>query len=158
MSFHRFRSSFCLAILFVVVLSCKGSAETVAVFFSNPDGQKSPVVNAELAVTNSTRRLGLMYRKELADTAGMLFVFPAEELRGFWMKNTYLELDIIFLDAARRVVSISHRAVPLTETKRKSTGPAKYVLEVRGGKAEEWGVVAGSELQVKGGRLPEAES
>ena len=140
-----------LSTLLGVFVSCRAQKPSVSVQLLTADAQPlSPVIQAELAVSASEKQLGLMYRKQLGETEGMLFIFPDESLRSFWMKNTYVELDIIFLDAALRVVSISERATPLTETKRSSTAPAKYVLEVRGGLSKTWGVGPGSMLKVEG--------
>jgi len=143
-----------LLLLFVAVfcpaLACSDSRASVVVQLRNPDASSSPEISAELATTGSQRQLGLMYRKKMAEKHGMLFIFPAEKERSFWMKNTYLELDMIFLDRSLRVVSIIHRATPLTLTPRPSVLPASYVLEVGGGLAKKWGVVQGSTLDVQG--------
>lgn len=147
-----------LSILLGVFVSCRAQKPAINVQLLATNAQPlSPVIQAELAVSASEKQLGLMYRKHLGETEGMLFIFPDESLRSFWMKNTYVELDIIFLDASLRVVSISERATPLTETKRSSTAPAKYVLEVRGGMSKTWGVGPGSVLKVDGA-LPAATS
>ena len=103
---------------------------------------------AETMDSESGRQLGLMYRKELPDNQGMLFVFPTEEPRSFWMKNTFLELDMLFFDSKKKLVSIVKRATPLTETRRDSNLPAQYVLEVLGGSAEKWGVEPGFRFEV----------
>ncbi len=118
--------------------------------FVHPDGSKSSEVTAELATTDGARRLGLMYRKQMAEDEGMLFIFPGETIRSFWMKNTYLELDMIFLDKDLKVVSIIERAVPLSESPRKSLKPATYVLELLGGQASALSIKVGSELKVSG--------
>lgn len=138
---------------FLLLLNCS-SAKTQEIKFSNPGGKSSPNINVELALKNSTRMMGLMYRKKMDSNQGMLFVFPDEDLRSFWMRNTYLPLDIIFVSANRKVVSISENATPLTDTPRASEGPAKYVVEVNAGLAKSWGVVKGSTLE---GELPESE-
>ncbi|MCB0324862.1 MAG: DUF192 domain-containing protein [Bdellovibrionales bacterium] len=154
------RKSFFLtcALLFLSLqlVACRDSGASVVVQFRNADGSQSPAIQAELAVTPSQRARGLMYRKTMADSEGMLFLFPDEEERSFWMKNTYLELDIIFLDRDFRVVSIAKRAVPLSESARPSRKAAKYVVEVNGGLSDRWGVGEGSHLTVEGA-LPEAK-
>lgn len=119
-------------------------------YFLHPDGSKTSEISAELANTDSARRLGLMYRKEMAEDEGMLFIFPGEAIRSFWMKNTYLELDMIFIDKNFKVVSIIEKAVPLSESPRKSLKPATYVLELLGGQAEARAIAVGSELKVSG--------
>jgi uncharacterized membrane protein (UPF0127 family) len=85
----------------------------------------------------------------MAEQVGMLFVFPDNEPRSFWMKNTYLPLDIIYLDPNLKVGSIVKNAQPLSLTKRTSEGPAKYVVEVRSGLADKWGIKKGSVLETE---------
>lgn len=101
---------------------------------------------SEIAVTAAERGRGLMYREALAKDHGMLFVFPEEGLHHFWMKNTRIELDIIFIAADRRVVSISRRAQPCRNdpcTRYTPDGNAAYVLEIAGGLATSYGFAAG---------------
>lgn len=107
---------------------------------------------AEVALTAEERARGLMWRRELAEERGMLFVFPGEARHRFWMKNTLIELDIIFIGADRRVAGIAHRAVPCLEDPCRRYGPARpvaYALEIAGGLAERHGFVAGDEVQFR---------
>ena len=101
----------------------------------------------EVADTPEARTRGLMYRKELAANAGMLFVFPREEMLEFWMKNTPLPLDMIFIGADGKVVGIVERAQPFSTTPRGPGVPAQYVLEVNGGFAAEHGVRVGDRVE-----------
>ena len=137
-----------LCLLLVVALSCKPKPATTEVQFVRGEQALSPELHLEMAKTAGEHQLGLMYRKEMAENSGMFFIFPHEEQRSFWMKNTYLELDIIFIDTDLRVVSMTHRAVPLSEVGRKSKGPAKYVVEVHGGEAKKWGLKKGDVLKL----------
>jgi uncharacterized membrane protein (UPF0127 family) len=82
----------------------------------------------------------------LTDDFGMLFIFGAETIRSFWMRNTFVSLDIIFIDEAGEIVSISENTEPLTDTSERSEGPAKYVLEVPAGTAEALGIDAGDQV------------
>lgn len=141
-----------IPLVIFILLACNRSVATVAVHFQKSDNSASPIVQAELARSAGERRLGLMYRKELGQQQGMLFIFPSEREQSFWMKNTYLELDIIYIDEDFKIVSIVHKAVPLSETGLKSDGPAKYVLEVVGGMAKQWGLAKGNTLVVAGGQ------
>ena len=136
---------------------CTEAGERVSLSFQNPDGSTSPDISAEVVHTQAQRSLGLMYRKELGERQGMLFVFPRPDKVSFWMKNTYLELDMIFLDEHLVVVHVEREARPLTETPRPSSRPAQYVLEVRGGFAKKWGVLPGSRLSVSG-EIPQAQN
>lgn len=137
-----------VAALFATACSA-GSPATNSVTVSFP-GSSAPALNTEVVSTPGARQLGLMYRKELASDAGMLFVFPEERPLAFWMKNTYIELDIIYLDKNYQVVSIAARATPMTETPRPSGKPAQFALEVRGGSAEAWHIGPGSTASVSG--------
>ena len=101
------------------------------------------LVHLEIASTPESRERGLMFRRSLATDAGMLFIFPDEAPRAFWMKNTYIPLDMIFIDAANRVVAVVPNAEPLTLQARGVPQPAKYVLEVNGGFAKTHGIAAG---------------
>lgn len=141
-----------LLLLLSTSFSCTKAA-TIELSFSNLDGTSSPVINVDKALTNSDRSFGLMYRKKMPENKGMLFVFPNEEIRSFWMKNTYLPLDIIYISSSGKVVSIVKNAIPLTQTSRPSLAPAKYVVEVNAGLADKWKIAKGSTLN---GELPEA--
>ena len=134
--------------LFLLLLSCNSPSETTLQII-NSDGTRTPDIYVEIADTDSERQMGLMYRKEMAENKGMFFIFPKEEIRSFWMKNTYLELDIIFINKQLEVVSIIHKAKPLSERSLKSLKPALYVLEILGGQAKAWNIQKGSKLSVK---------
>lgn len=104
-------------------------------------------VVAEVARTPEERAEGLMYRQELPDGVGMLFVFDDNQVRSFWMQNTYVALDIAFLDPAFTVVDIQQMA-PLTTDPHESTAPAMFALEVRQGWFAEKGIAVGARAQV----------
>jgi uncharacterized membrane protein (UPF0127 family) len=105
----------------------------------------------ELAQTADEQALGLMFREEMDDDRGMLFLFPVEAMRSFWMKNTRIPLDIFYFDADLKLVSVAENARPC-KTRRcpnyPSKGPAKYVLELNAGKAAELGVQPGDVLEL----------
>ena len=77
------------------------------------------------------------------ENEGMLFVFHDEKPRSFWMKNTYIPLDIIYLNKDKQIVSIAKNAEPLSETSRPSEGEAMYVLEINGGLSDKLGLMKG---------------
>jgi len=119
---------------------------------------KSPYVTlknerfiVELAETTDKQALGLMFRDQMPDDHGMLFLFPGEAMRSFWMKNTRIPLDIFYFDQELKLVSVSENTKPC-RTQRcpsyPSTGPAKYVLELNAGKAAELGVETGDVLKL----------
>ncbi len=108
-------------------------------------------VTVELARTDAEHERGLMYRRELAEDAGMLFVFAEEAPRSFWMRNTLIPLDMLFIDEAGVVAGLVRQAEPLTLTPR-GPGPevrARFVLEVAGGWAERHGVEAGARVRLE---------
>jgi uncharacterized membrane protein (UPF0127 family) len=90
-------------------------------------------VTVEIADTYTRRARGLMFREHLPAGAGMLFVFPDESVRTFWMKNTPLPLDMLFIGGDGRLKGCLERAEPFTLTFRSIPEPARYVLEVNGG-------------------------
>jgi uncharacterized membrane protein (UPF0127 family) len=100
-------------------------------------------VTVEVADTPERRNLGLMFRKNLPAEAGMLFVFDTSELHTFWMKNTPLPLDMIFIGEDRRIVGIVKDNVPYTTTSRGVAKPSRYVLEVNAGFSARHGVQDG---------------
>jgi uncharacterized membrane protein (UPF0127 family) len=112
-------------------------------------GGKTHVVQVELADTPEKRERGLMFRKELADGQGMLFLFDEEGEHSFWMKDTLIPLDMIFVDSAGRVTGVLSRVRPLTLEPRNG-GTSRMVLEVPAGWAAAHGVRAGDRMRVEG--------
>lgn len=112
---------------------------------------KGEKFSVELAETTEKQALGLMFRDEMAADHGMLFIFPREGMRSFWMKNTRIPLDIFYFDEDLELVSVSENARPC-KTRNcpsyPSKGPARYVLELNAGKAAELGVQAGDSLEL----------
>ncbi len=104
-------------------------------------------VRAEVASTASQREQGLMYREALADGTGMLFVFESEEVRSFWMKNTYVPLSIAYLDSSMRIVDIQ-RMEPEVEELYESSDPAMFALEVPQGWFDERGIREGDRAEI----------
>jgi len=104
-------------------------------------------VVAEVARTADERAEGLMYREELPDGEGMLFVFETADVRSFWMQNTYVALDIAFMDASFTVVDIQQME-PLTTDPHESAAPAMFALEVRRGWFAEHGIRTGDRAEV----------
>lgn len=101
----------------------------------------------EVAADEETRRHGLMGRAALPPDRGMIFVFPDEAMRGFWMKNTLVPLDILFLDRGGRVVS-THTMRPRSEETTMSGGPAQYAVELNEGQIAASGVKSGYLLEI----------
>ncbi len=98
------------------------------------DTPKGPVeVRVVIARTPDETRRGLMFVDKLEDGRGMLFLMPERRVQRFWMVNTYIPLDMIFIDEDFKVVGIVENTEPLTQTARFVDHPSRYVLEVRGG-------------------------
>ena len=114
------------------------------------DGEDSNAVRLkpELALTREQQARGLMWRTELADDAGMLFVFDRAREQSFWMRNTPLPLDIIYIGADSKVVSVAANTVPYSQISIPSDGPAQYVLEVNAGFAREHGIGPGTRVEL----------
>jgi uncharacterized protein len=100
----------------------------------------------EIADSDREREYGLMCRKAMAADRGMLFIFPAAGPQAFWMRNTLIPLDIVYIGADGRVVSISRNARPLDESPLPSVGPAKFVLELAAGRAGQIGLLPGDRV------------
>ena len=105
--------------------------------------------DAEVAESEESQTRGLMWRKELGADKAMLFIFPNEQHRSFWMRNTLIPLDMIFISADKTIVGIVAEAVPQTLSHRAVGAPSKYVLEVAGGWCEKAGVRAGSRVEIE---------
>ncbi len=101
----------------------------------------------EFVDTDAGRQRGLMYRTSLAPDRGMLFDFKAEQELAFWMKNTLIPLDMIYIRADGRVLSIARNAVPRSLAPVPSGGPARAVLEIPGGRAAEIGLLPGDRIR-----------
>ena len=104
------------------------------------------VFTVEIADTEQSRERGLMFRKELPPGRGMLFDFQREQQVGFWMKNTLIPLDMIFIDGRGRIVSIAQDAKPMSEDVIMSGGQVRAVLEVDGGTARRLGIAPGDRV------------
>jgi uncharacterized membrane protein (UPF0127 family) len=100
-----------------------------------------------IADTPQTRARGLMFVEDMPQRAGMLFVFPDERVRTFWMRNTLISLDIIYFDATGAWVSAQEDAVPMDETTLPSDGPAQYVLEINAGLVARFGMGEGTVIR-----------
>ncbi|MFO7583073.1 DUF192 domain-containing protein [Guyparkeria sp.] len=104
----------------------------------------------ELATDRASRRQGLMHRPGLPDGHGMLFIYPDEAPRAFWMKNVAFPIDILFLDANWQVVGLTEHAPPCPGSHCplfRSGGPSRYVLELPAGTAERLGLAAGTSIE-----------
>jgi hypothetical protein len=134
--------AFALAIAVLICSSCVAREPYVVL--------KGQHFTVELAETSEKQALGLMFRDSMADDHGMLFLFPSEARRSFWMKNTRIPLDILYFDANLKLVSVV-TAQPCRSARcpsYPSEGAAQYVLELNAGKADELGVLPGDVLDL----------
>ena len=92
------------------------------------------------------QRRGLMFVRDMPERTGMLFVYDREETRSMWMKNTYIPLDMVFARADGTVVNVVTDTVPQTLNSHRSTGPARYVLELNAGTARRLGIGSNSRI------------
>ena len=111
--------------------------------FESSSGKHLATIAIEIAEDEAAITIGLMNRRVVPELHGMLFIFPDEELRSFWMRNTYASLDIIFVNSNLEIVALHPYTQPLSDTSYPSTRPAQYVVEVAAGFAEKHGVQAG---------------
>ena len=100
----------------------------------------------ELAVSEQERGRGLMYRKELPEDHGMLFIFQKDADHTFWMKNTYIPFDMIFIDSELKVVGVYRNATPLSEDSISIGKKSRYVLEINAGLSDKFGIGEGARV------------
>ncbi len=141
----------CLSLAFAALFTAGGCAA----ISDAPSVQiKGKTYAVEVADTDALRERGLMFRKDLAEDAGMLFVHRSEDMLAYWMKNTYIPLDILYFDARLRLVSAQLNVVPCGAQPRcpayPSAAPAKYVLELNAGQAKAMGLAIGDTLTLHG--------
>lgn len=103
-------------------------------------------LDVEVADNDREREVGMMYRKSMDDGKGMLFIFGNEEMQSFWMKNTIIPLDIMFVSASKEIVKIHKNTTPFSENSFPSGKPAMYVVEVAGGFSDRHGIAEGDKI------------
>ena len=141
-----FRWSAAFAAFFLISLAgAQGPAAPTEELVIATDGG-SRRFEVEIADDPQERARGLMFRREMADDRGMLFDFGSEEPASFWMENTYIPLDMLFIKADGTVESIAERTTPLSRRSVPSKGPVRYVLEIKGGLSDELGIKPGDKV------------
>ncbi|MGE5797682.1 MAG: DUF192 domain-containing protein [Ignavibacteria bacterium] len=110
-------------------------------------------IDIEVADNDFDRQLGLMFRKSMEEKQGMLFIFPAEEIQSFWMRNTNISVDMIFINAEQKIVTIHKNTKILSDQSYPSSAPAKYVLEVNAGFTDRHNVLIGDKVSWLGTRI-----
>ncbi len=142
---------FAFVVLMLGASSCGGDDDSDARFdITLAQGDSQATVSVEVAATFRERQQGLMLRQEMAEDAGMLFLFPRDGQVGFWMKDTYLPLDIAYISAAGEVLEV-RQATPLDETVLTPAQPYRYVLEVNQGWFERHALGVGAKVTLPTG-------
>ena len=111
------------------------------------DGTEKIALDIEIAQTDDKRAQGMMWRTSMAENRGMLFLMDELEPQSFWMLNTLIPLDIMYIDDERRIVSIAENATPKSTDPIPSGAPARYVLEVNGGFSRRHDIRVGDRLE-----------
>jgi uncharacterized membrane protein (UPF0127 family) len=146
----RRRLQFILSALTFVALAVVASADRLSAVELQPLEIVSKTgvhtFAVEMAVTPDEQAKGLMFRRQLPEGQGMLFDFQREQPATFWMKNTYVSLDMIFIRADGRILRIAEDTVPLSEALVPSGGPVRAVLEVVAGTAKKLGIAPGDRV------------
>ena len=141
-----------LIILFVFpgVLNKKNSEEVYYMFHKEGEltiadslGVQKVKTDIEIADTDYERQLGLMKRVSMEEKQGMLFIFPTEAMQSFWMRNTLISLDMIFINSNKKIVTIHKSTKVLSDQSYPSSAPAKYVLEVNAGFTDKYKIIVG---------------
>lgn len=127
-----------------------GPADALAPTVVVDTGERKVTFRVELARTDPEREKGLMYREHLAPDTGMLFLFERPSVQTFWMKNTLIPLDMIFIAPDHTIAGIVANAEPLTLTTRTVGEVSQYVLEIGGGLAARLGIRAGARVDFNG--------
>lgn len=140
-----------LAFFAIALVSCNDPSSANAtssdqLIITTQAGQKH-AFKIELALTPQQQEKGMMFRTEMAENAGMLFYFSEEAPRAFWMKNTLIPLDMIFIKKDGRILNIHENAIPNDLTSIPSNGPAIAVLEINGGISRKLGIQAGDKIE-----------
>ena len=144
---------------FLIYISCKDDKkvikqtkvtfkkESVLTIFKSDSAQIT--LDIEIADTDFEIQTGLMYRNSMESNQGMLFIFEDEQPRSFYMKNTQIPLDLIFIGENKKIVSFQKNAKPFNQSSLPSNRPAKYVLEINAGVVDEWDITVEDSISFK---------
>jgi hypothetical protein len=131
----------------------EGAAQTGPAFtkqgelvFTSKAGDVKAKIDIEIAETDEQRQQGLMHRAELGERQGMLFLFSSETLLSFWMKDTIVSLDMIFVNDGMEIVTIHRDTIPYSEQSYVSTKKSRYVVEVNAGFTKKIGITVGDKV------------
>lgn len=114
--------------------------------FIKKDGKEVKKIDIEVADNGPERQQGLMWRKSMPENEGMLFIFPEMDMQAFWMKNTIVPLDIIYVDNKKEIVKIYKNTTPYSEKSMPSEKKAIYVVETVAGFCDKYGITEGDKI------------
>lgn len=132
--------------LLIFMTSCHHNDQLKKLTLQKIDSSSPVTLGVEIADTDEARMRGLMFRKELGAKEGMLFIFDRDTDSPFWMKNTYLPLDILFINSNHEIVDIKEKTVPLSEELIRPNAPYRLALEVNGGFAKDHKIETGDRV------------
>ena len=146
---RQFRGFFCLLVLFshTTLFACESGKLATAVLSIERPGAEPIAITVELAVTDAERNQGLMYREQLPDGEGMLFIFDRDQQLSFWMKNTIIPLSIAFISSDGRITEIRDMQ-PHDENPVRSSRSVRYALEVPQGWFTRVGIYPGDVVDI----------
>ena len=121
--------------------------------FTDSLGNTKIKIDLEIADNEYERQLGLMNRKSMEENQGMLFIFQYERLQSFWMRNTLIPLDMMFVNKDNKIITIHKNTKTLSAQSYPSTAPAIYVVEVVGGFTDKYNIVIGDKIFWMGTKL-----
>lgn len=143
---RRYVFFFLIALVMLSAASCEAQPKVTILTQSG----REVTFQVEVADTPAKRTMGLQYRKELGSDRGMIFLFPSEAPQSFWMKNTPIPLDMIFINRQKKIVGIVEQTVPFSLDSRSVGAPSQFVLEINGGLAKRHGLQAGDSVRFQG--------
>jgi hypothetical protein len=121
--------------------------------FTDSLGTLKAKIDLEIADNEYERQLGLMNRKEMKENEGMLFIFPRQDYQSFWMRNTLISLDIMFVNDQKEIITIHKNTKILSETSYPSSAPSIYVVETLAGFADRHNIQVGDKIDWMGTRI-----
>ena len=142
----RTRGSFFFVVCLTVLLQTTACRAEPSVTIATKEGREL-TFQVEVADTPTKRELGLQYRRDLAPDRGMIFLFPTESEHAFWMRNTPIPLDMIFINSAGKIVGVVEQAVPFSTDSRSVSAASQFVLEINGGLSKRHGIKIGDSVR-----------
>ena len=121
--------------------------------FTDSLGTLKAKIDLEIADNDYERQLGLMNRKEMKENEGMLFIFPRQDYQSFWMRNTLISLDIMFVNDQKEIVTIHKNTKILSDTSYPSSAPSIYVVETLAGFTDRHNIQVGDKIDWMGTRI-----